>query len=157
MRGVFSEHCFEHFGLQAALKIFKEIHRVLSPSGTLRLVVPDAELYLRTYVSQLEGDTTRRFPFQDTEILSPIWTPLQSVNRVYYQDRESPFGHQTMYDFQMLKALLAHCGFSQVVRSEFGVGSDPVLLVESPERRIESLYVEARTYPWIRVRLLRFR
>jgi predicted SAM-dependent methyltransferase len=143
MKGVFSEHCLEHFDVGAATKLFVEFHRVLGPSGILRLIVPDAELYLRTYVGQLDGDTERRFPFQDTEGQVPSWTPMSSVNRIFYQDRTSPFGHRTMYDFRMLEALLRQCGFANVLRREFGVGADPVLLIESPLRRPESLYVEA--------------
>jgi predicted SAM-dependent methyltransferase len=143
MKGVFSEHCFEHFTLATALGIFREIRRILAPGGTLRVVVPDAELYLRAYVSHMNGNATNKFPFEEEERLQATWTPLQSVNRVFYQDRESPFGHQTMYDFLMLEKLLAECGFSSVTRCEFGTGRDAALLVDSGERRVESLYVEA--------------
>ena len=143
MQGIFSEHCLEHFHLKNALRLLADFHRVLKPSGVLRLIVPDAESYLRTYVSQSEGDMSQRFPFQDRETQRPLWTPLHSVNRVYYQDRDSPFGHQTMYDFQMLKTMLVHCGFANVVRYEFGRGSDPVLILDTPSRKAESLYLEA--------------
>jgi predicted SAM-dependent methyltransferase len=143
MRGVYSEHCFEHFSVATASGIFREIRRVLSPGGVFRIIVPDAEIYLRAYIGQLGGDTTHRFPFQEAESRDANWTPLHSVNRVFYQDRESPFGHQTMYDYSMLKKLMENCGFSRVTRCGFQSGSDPVLLIDSPERRVESLYVEA--------------
>jgi hypothetical protein len=143
MKGIFSEHCMEHLGPQDGLRLLGEFHRILRRSGILRLVVPDAELYLRTYVSQLDGDPGRCFPFQDQESRSPAWTPMHSVNRVFYQDRESLFGHRVMYDFPMLSAALMRSGFARVVRCEFGKGSDPALLLESPERRVESLYLEA--------------
>jgi SAM-dependent methyltransferase len=143
LQGIYSEHCLEHFHVANALRLLADFHRVLKPSGTLRLVVPDAELYLRAYVSQSAGDTGARFPFQDQEGRDPLWTPMHSVNRVYYQDRDSPFGHQTMYDFPMLKTMLLHCGFAKVVRCEFGKGSDPVLLLDTPSRKAESLYLEA--------------
>ena len=123
--------------------IFHEIRRVLSPGGVFRIIVPDAEIYLRAYIGQLGGDTTVRFPFQEAESRGANWTPLHSVNRVFYQDRESAFGHQTMYDYSMLKKLLENCGFSQVTRCSFQGGRDPVLLIDSPDRRVESLYVEA--------------
>jgi predicted SAM-dependent methyltransferase len=147
LQGVFSEHCLEHFPLPAALRLLREIRRVLRPGGTARIVVPDGELYLRTYVAQLAGEPAARFPYEEQERTGANWTPLVSVNRVFYQDRESPFGHRTIYDFQLLAQLLASCGFSQVVRQSFGTGGDPRLLIDTPARRVESLYVEATVAP----------
>jgi predicted SAM-dependent methyltransferase len=143
MRGVFSEHCLEHFSPPAALALLREIRRVLAPGGTARFVVPDGELYLRTYVRQLDGDLSQPFPYQETERQIPHWTPMLSVNRIYYQDRESAHGHHVIYDFQLLAALLMDCGFSTVRRRTFGESDDPLLAVDSPGRRSESLYVEA--------------
>ena len=147
LQGVFSEHCLEHFPLPAALALLGEIHRVLAPRGTARLVVPDGELYLRTYMQQLEGDASRRFPFQEHEKAQGLWSSIVSVNRVFYQDRESPFGHRTIFDFQLLELLLRAGGFDQVVRRNFGEGADARLLVDTPARRSESLYVEATRGP----------
>lgn len=143
LRGVFSEHCLEHFALPEALSLLREIRRVLQPSGAIRIVVPDGELYLRTYVSQISGDAGRRFPFQDAESLDALWTPMTSVNRVFYQDRESLFGHRTIYDYPMLAAVLRHCGFGDIQKCEFRRGRDEQILIDNPARRIESLYVEA--------------
>lgn len=142
-RGVFSEHCLEHFSLPRARALLREFRRVLAPGGTLRLVVPDAESYLRTYVDQLDGGRARQFPFQTLEETEPTWTPLMSVNRVFYQDRESPAGHCTMFDFQLMHRLLTEAGFVDVRRQAFGQGRDPQLIVDSPDHAAESLYVDA--------------
>ena len=143
LRGVFSEHCLEHFSLPPALELLREIRRVLAPGGTVRLVVPDGELYLRTYASQLGGDRSRAFPYQASEEKNALWTPMMSVNRIFYQDRESPFGHRTIHDFPLLAALLRAGGFENITRRSFGEGRDPRLLIDTPDRRCESLYVEA--------------
>ena len=143
LQGVFTEHCLEHFSLPPAVDLLREIRRVLAPGGTVRIVVPDGELYLRTYLSLLAGDTSRPFPYQDAEKKNALWTPILSVNRIFYQDRDSPFGHRTIYDFQLLATLLRHCGFENVRRRTFGEGNDPQLLIDTPSRRCESLYVEA--------------
>ena len=143
LHGVFTEHCLEHFPLAAARELLREIRRVLAPGGTTRIVVPDGELYLRTYVRQLAGDASHRFPYQEAEQARGSWSPMVSVNRVFYQDRESLFGHRTIFDFQLLELLLRECGFDQVVRRRFGEGADPRLLIDTPGRKGESLYVEA--------------
>jgi predicted SAM-dependent methyltransferase len=143
MRGVFSEHCLEHFPLPAGQAILREILRVLLPGGTVRLVVPDGELYLRTYFQQVFGDKSQHFPFQEAESRQPLWTPMASVNRVFYQDRESPFGHRTIYDFALLSTLLRDCGYATIQKCRFGEGRDGRLLIDTPARAIESLYVEA--------------
>lgn len=143
LQGVFSEHCLEHLPLPAIRTLLREIRRVLYAGGCARLIVPDAELYLRTYVRQLDGDAAQAFPYQADEAARGAWVPLSSVNRVFYQDRESPFGHQTMFDFQLLHLLLREAGFTSVARRAFLDGADPALLVDTPDRRGESLYVEA--------------
>jgi hypothetical protein len=107
------------------------------------LIVPDAELYLRTYVNKIDGDSRAVFPFPSERLAEGIDSPVLSVNRVFYQDRESPFGHCVMYDYQLLQALLAKEGFSWVRKVAFMQGSAPSLLIDSESRRSESLYVEA--------------
>jgi hypothetical protein len=116
---------------------------VLAKGGRIRLVVPDAELYLRTYVAQLDGAMVPAFPFQEQESSVGQYTPLWSVNRVWYQDRESLFGHRWMYDFQQLAKMLQTIGYRNVTKCRFGEGAVSELVVDAPSRAVESLYVEA--------------
>jgi predicted SAM-dependent methyltransferase len=143
MQGIYSEHCLEHFSLPAAISLMREFRRLLMPGGTLRIVVPDAELYLRTYVAHMTGNTETSFPFGKSEAFEGMWTPILSVNRLFYHDRESLSGHCVMYDFDLLQTMLLHLGFSWVEKRHFGCGKDPALIIDSQERRVESLYVEA--------------
>jgi SAM-dependent methyltransferase len=143
MKGIFTEHCLEHFSLHTAVAILRECRRILSPGGILRIVVPDGEAYLRTYCRQLDGDDSTRFPYQDRESFNGLRSPILSVNRVFYQDRDSPSGHRCIHDFHVLDLLLRHCGFSSVSRQSFRIGADSSLLIDSASRAEESLYVEA--------------
>ena len=141
-KGVFSQHCLEHFSLGPALAQLREMRRVLAPGGTARIVVPDGELYLRAYFAQLTGAAEPRFPYQDADGFSGIRTPMLSVNRIFYVDRESSFGHRTIYDCALLSALMLEAGFTSVAKCRYGEGRDPQLMVDSPDRRVESLYLE---------------
>jgi predicted SAM-dependent methyltransferase len=47
--GIYSEHFLEHLSSEEVKKFLNECFRILCPKGTLRLVVPDGELYLRNY------------------------------------------------------------------------------------------------------------
>ena len=131
--GVFTEHCLEHFSLDAALAILGEIHRIMRPRAVLRIVVPDGELYLRGYavgtpLPYAEGDA-KKFP---------IATPIVSVNRIFRDH-----GHLFIWNFETLAVALLKSGFQDVTKAAFGEGRDEKLLIDSPWRKVESLYVEA--------------
>jgi predicted SAM-dependent methyltransferase len=135
IKGIFTEHCLEHFSRPAAIAILRECRRILAPGGILRIVVPDGEAYLRAYCQQLDGDPGARFPYQDHENFEGLRSPILSVNRVFYQDRDSPAGHRFIYDFHVLNLLLRHCGFSSISKRSFRTGADSSLLIDSESRR----------------------
>ncbi|MCC6212379.1 MAG: methyltransferase domain-containing protein [Burkholderiales bacterium] len=143
MRGVFSEHCLEHFSMPEAKSILRECRRVLADGGILRVVVPDAELYLTIYGRQIRGDASVPFPYQSAPGADGPESPILHVNRVFYQDRESPQGHRAMYDLHLLERMLHEAGFATVEKVAFRAGRDPALLVDAESRACESLYVEA--------------
>ncbi len=143
LKGVFTQHCLEHFSLPSVKFLCNEMYRVIEPGGTVRIVVPDGGLYLATYWARIHGISERPFPYEERDEFDDIRTPMLSVNRIFYVDRDSLFGHRTMYDFALIKALLDKYGFEDVKQCEFGQGRDPELLVDCSKRKIESLYIEA--------------
>ncbi|HEY5011748.1 MAG TPA: methyltransferase domain-containing protein [Acidimicrobiia bacterium] len=137
VRGVFSEHCIEHLPLDAGDHVLEECYRVLKPGGTLRIVVPDGELYLTAYARNVAGDEVR-LPFSEGDRYESIYTPIMSVNRIF-----GNFGHRFIYDYATLRELLGRHGFVDIERAAFRAGRDPVLLIDTEKRAPESLYVEA--------------
>lgn len=143
LKGIFSEHCFEHFPLEVAFFLLQESRRVLAQGGILRIVVPDAGMYLERYHQRSKRIGDEKFPFEERESFNDFYTPMLSVNRIFYQDREQAFGHRTMYDHELLRQLLLKAGFTQIAKRSFREGADQELLVDSENRKCESLYVEA--------------
>lgn len=137
MQGVFTEHCLEHLPLELGDYVFQESLRVLKPGGTLRVVLPDGELYLNGYLRANAGEPVE-VPFADRDVYSGVYTPIMSVNRIFNR-----FGHRFVYDFETLRTLLERHGAVDVERSSFGAGRDPMLLIDTERRAAESVYVEA--------------
>lgn len=143
MEGVFSEHCLEHFSLADGVALLREACRVLAPRGVIRVIVPDAGLYLDTYAARKSGSEPS-FPFEAGEGFEGEFVPLLSVNRVFYQDRDSVAGHRTMYDEALLNLVLRRADFVDVQRRAFKQGDVADLLLDTPSRECESIYMEAR-------------
>src|ERR1700746_71130 len=90
---------------------------------------PRRKALSRNLLPSNHGDATKLFPNETAE---PDWLPIVHVNRVFYEARESPLGHCTMFDFDLISQLLKDCGFRDVKRKGFQSGDDPVLLIDTP-------------------------
>lgn len=138
VRGIFSEHCFEHLPLESIAGILRECYRVLAPGGSIRIVMPDGELYLTRYTEIMRGRGDLSLPYAENHAVDGIRSPIVTVNRIFRHH-----GHLFIYDYDFLRQLLQQAGFTDITRATCGVGRDPQLLIDSEPRAIESLYVEA--------------
>lgn len=134
--GVYSEHCLEHLTYDDCFNALREFKRVLKPNGAVRVVVPDAELYFDLYQKHKAGEEVS-FPYIPTPPPEDF-TPLMAINRVFREP-----GHLYAYDAATLGQALERAGFRDVKRESFMRGRDATLLIDTPERAIESLYMEA--------------
>jgi predicted SAM-dependent methyltransferase len=129
--GVFCEHVIEHFSLADGERIAGEVYRVLRLGGCFRVIVPDAELVLRSYFDTPDEIVARRG--------TGVETPMEVVN-LYFRQR---YEHQFVYDWPTMQKMLLRAGFGMVCRSVFGQGSRSSVILDDEKYEWESLYVEA--------------
>jgi predicted SAM-dependent methyltransferase len=136
--GIRVEHFFEHLETRQELPSFlAHCHRVLETGGVLRIIVPDAERYLRAYCSDgLDA-------FKALAVPSPfpkdLPTRMDVVNHTFHQWHEHRWG----YDFETLEHRLKQAGFSKVERMEYQRSLDDELAADRHEHAPYSLYVDA--------------
>jgi hypothetical protein len=109
----------------------------MRPGAYIRLIVPDLEKYVRFYMGSLEGPPSPQpnTAFQNT------W-PINQATALF-NDLFGP-EHLFIYDHRAIAELLADVGFTDIRRREIDDGADSRLLIDSPGRLSESLYVEAQ-------------
>lgn len=144
VKAIFTEHFFEHIDYTEEVPVFlSECHRVLQSSGTIRIVVPDAEKYVRAYCAEgwesLTAVRPLRADHSDVHFGSKFHTKMEVLNAMFRQY----FEHKFAYDFPTLEFLFLRYGFCEVTKQCFGRSSRPELAIDSPDRASESLYVEA--------------
>ncbi len=126
---IYAEHVFEHFNYSELTGILKECKRVLKPEGTLRIVVPNANLYIKGYLNPQN--------FNILEMCRYQWglsyaSPLDYLNYIFYMDGH----HKYMMDEKILSHLGKELGFSDCYSSSFETDLDSVA------RAKNSLYYE---------------
>ena len=144
---IFSEHVFEHLDRPRSTRAFlSECLRCLAPGGVLRLVVPDAGMYLDAYAARDWDALVRNRPlepadggYRDHWLHETYRTRMEVVNAVFRQRTE----HKYAYDAETLMLDLGAAGFSSVIHQAFGKSVLPGAALDTPERASESLYVEA--------------
>jgi predicted SAM-dependent methyltransferase len=141
---IFCEHFFEHLDPKGeAPRFLRECRRVLDPAGVIRIIVPDAELYLRAYCEP-GWDTMTQLRTLDAQHNDPYLktryeTKMQLVNAVFRQSYE----HRYAYDYETLALAVREAGFSDVRRQRYAESRVAELALDQLARSYESLYVEA--------------
>ncbi len=129
--GVFCEHVIEHFTYEDASQLCAEIARILKPGGVLRIVVPDAERVVRSYID----NPAALIAYRGT----PGLTAMQVLNDFFRQRYE----HQFLFDWETMLRMLGETGFAQAARCELRAGRCQALLIDDEKYGWESLYAEA--------------
>lgn len=138
--GCYSEHCFEHIEFDEFKSVTAEIHRILKKGSWVRIVVPDAQIYVELYAKHLSGNKIS-MPYQEGDVsrAKGTYSPVFSLNRIMHDH-----GHKFIYDFEIMKSVLENAGFSNVQKMAYQKTNDSRLAQDTEARAIESLYVEAQ-------------
>jgi predicted SAM-dependent methyltransferase len=112
----FGEHLIGSLSEQAAMRLLRELHRVLRPGGVLRLTTPDLEKLIAIYRDENPVVTREDYArYLDAETGKPHSTPCQLFN-----DTVRLWGIRYTYDEEDLSRRLRETGFADIERVEPG-------------------------------------
>ncbi len=133
------EHFFEHLNHEDERHEFlSECRRCLEDGGVLRIIVPDAELFVRAYLAEGWEAFQNIAPPEERPEQSFI-TKMDALNHVFLQG----FEHYGGYDRQSLAHELISTGFFDVRAESFRQGRFPGGCIDREQHRQYSLYMEA--------------
>jgi predicted SAM-dependent methyltransferase len=135
VKHIHTEHFLGYLDYEEALQFLRECSRVLEIGGTMRIIVPDLEKYIRAYAA---GDATFFNPLRH---LGGAVKPLTTKAMVCNQTCRMGGAYKFSWDFETLEQAALSCGFSQVVRSKIN-DAPPDLAIDGQDwwRPLESLY-----------------
>lgn len=144
--GVYAHHVVEHISYSDALALFREIHRVLKPNGTFRMVVPDLECFLRAYQSTASEERQKIMTFLPPHAMaylsSTITTPLEMVDYIFRDSNSNR--HLSSWDWETAELRLKEAGFAKVIRQTVNKSVDTQLAGHDKQDWADhSLYIEA--------------
>jgi len=134
---VYHSHLLEHLDREAADPFMREVYRVLCPGGLQRIVVPDLEGAVRSYLAHLEAGSPEehdryvgaiieqsiRRAAHGTSTKKPLRRTIETL--LLGDARRRGETHQWMYDVKNLTALVERSGFVDVRRSTHDRSSIP--------------------------------
>jgi len=125
---IYSSHFLEHLSYKEGQRFLEESMRVLIPSGTFSICVPNARLYIEAYVKCYPLDHFCKYipAYNNT-------TKIDYVNYMAYMDGH----HKYMFDEENLLFILESAGFRNAHLRQFN--SD----IDLKKRDYESIYGEA--------------
>ncbi len=137
----YHSHMLEHLSYTDGIEFTKECLRVLKPGGTLRILVPDLELWINAYTNN------NSFFFEQYRQMGGIDPDIYVTKAAVFMGMLHNHEHKCGYDFESLKWLVEHVGFTDIKRTLYGAGTiDDIENIEKvdPIRTMESLCIECK-------------
>lgn len=121
---VYSEHMIEHLSWDAGRDMLAECLRVMKPGATIRIATPDLAVLLGLYTAE-RGAAAERYLRRITDRALPGIGKYHAAFVINNAFRA--WGHQFLYDGEVLAAALREAGFDGVRRCAYGQSADPNL------------------------------
>jgi predicted SAM-dependent methyltransferase len=118
---IYCEHMIEHISWQNGQKMLKECCRVLKPRGVLRIATPDLEVILGLYSPTLSAEQKNYIEYMIRIALPDVSTHKAAfvVNNAFRN-----WGHQFLYDGNLMTLALGRCGFIDIRRCAYGESNE---------------------------------
>ena len=138
--GIHTEHFLEHLDpVDERPQFLQDCRRCLQPEGVLRVIVPDAELYIKAYLES-GWDTLNQIGCGGEKPEATFTSKMEALNHVFIQGWE----HYGGYDSESLESALRAAGFTQATRCNWRTGDFPGGCIDREQHRPYSLYFEAK-------------
>jgi len=118
---VYSEHMIEHISRREAGFMLSECRRILKPTGTIRTATPDLQIIAGLYSGNGDPDRHRYMKWVTDKLTNNMtdYQPGFVINQAFYN-----WGHQFLYDEELLGKALRVAGFTDIRRCSMGCSDD---------------------------------
>jgi len=118
---IYSEHMIEHISWQNGQTMLRECHRVLKPRGVMRIATPDLEVVLGLYSPTLSAEQKNYIEWMARKALPGVSTHQAAfvINNAFRN-----WGHQFIYDGNLMTLALERCGFTDIRRCAYGESNE---------------------------------
>lgn len=138
---IYHSHFLEHLSYKDGIKLLHEVYDKLTPGGIHRIIVPDMELWIKSYYTKDDFFIEK---YRD-EVLKDdyeIYTPRGAA----FMGMLHNHGHKCGWDYEMLEFHLKRIGFHSIQRCMYQESHllNEIIELEpySPLRALESLCIE---------------
>ncbi len=144
VKGIYSSHVLEHLSLDDLRVALRNTFALLAPGGLFRVVLPDLEEHIKTYLA--DKDPRRAIHFVTSTKMGRDQRPKTPMSMLH--DLLGHEHHLWMWDEVSLSLELTEAGFQNVRRARLGDSADEAFReVENPERWDGCLGLEcSKTY-----------
>jgi predicted SAM-dependent methyltransferase len=121
---VFSEHMIEHITWQEGSLMLRECYRILRPGGTIRIATPDLKILIGLYNHPKDPLSDSYIKWITDRFLIPKGIRVYKASFVINNAFSASWGHQFLYDGELLEMALQEAGFTSIKRCSPGESDD---------------------------------
>lgn len=128
---VYCSHVLEHMTLEEFRIAIRNVFHYLRPGGTFRLVLPDLEQLIKSYVNDSSPEASSHFMRESYLGESSLARGLRAMPTALFGRSR----HLWMWDYKGIAEQLAGAGFTDIRRAQLG---------DSPDARFQEVESEGR-------------